>query len=117
MVILASGEALARSGSNNLGSKYILWQVNLWDWFAKASPFIISFSAIGFYFLGYKDWTLLINVFIVLGVSISIFWWFWIIYTVASIAIMLNDSGKNLEDVVIQLREIKKIVKEKKDDL
>jgi len=100
-----------------LDTKYILWQIKLWDRFAKLTPFIIAISATVFYFLGYTDWELITNVCITFFVSLAIAWWFWVIYTMASIVVVLNHSGKSLEEVIDELKEIKKIIRQEKEKL
>lgn len=117
VVILGYGEDSARSELSNLDVKYILWQVKTWDWFAKLSPFIVSFSTIGAYFLGYRDWNLVYSVIAVMFVTIAITWWFWVIYTIASIAIIVHNSGRSLEEVIKELKDIRKIINDKKSDL
>ncbi len=100
-----------------MNTKYVLWQVKIWDWFAKLSPFIILASAIIFYSLGYKDITLVYSVAAVFFVTTAVAWWFWVIYTIATIAIALDQSGKSLQEVIDEIREIRKAVNDKKDNL
>ena len=101
----------------SLHTKYILWQVKIWDWFAKLSPFTIAFSAIGAYYFGYRDWNLVYSVAAIFFVTVAITWWFWVIYTIATIAIALDNSGKSLQEVIAEIKEIKKAINEKKNNI
>lgn len=102
---------------SKIESKYILWQVKIWDYFAKAIPFIISFAAIGSYFIGFRDWNILYGVGAIFFVTIAVTWWFWVIYTIAAIAIVMDNSGKSLKDIIEEIKEIKKAINDKKDNL
>lgn len=102
---------------NNSEKKYILWQVKLWDWFAKLTPFIISISIIVSYFYGLRDWNIVYSVGAIFFVTVAITWWFWVIYTIAAIAIVINSSGKSLQEVITEIKEIKKAINEKKNNI
>ena len=97
--------------------KYIIWQVKIWDWFARATPFIISIAAIISYSLGFKDWSFLYSVGAMFFVSVAVTWWFWVIYTIATMAIIIDKSGKSLKEVINEIKEIKKNINDKKDNL
>ena len=58
-----------------------------------------------FYYLGYRDWDLVINIGAIFFVSIAVSWWFWVVYTIGVIAIVLNNSNKKLIDVLDEIRE------------
>lgn len=96
-------------------AKFIVWQVKLWDRFAKSSPFLLIFLAGLFYLLGFRDWDLFLYICLGLFVSISIAWWFWVIYTVAVIAHTINNSGKKLTDVIDDIREIHRTIDDRKN--
>ena len=85
--------------------KFIIWQATLWDKFAKISPLVILSSLGIFYYLGHRDWRLVIDVGSVIFVSIAVTWWFWVVYTIGVIAIALNKSNKKLVDVLDEIRE------------
>ena len=38
-------------------------------------------------------------------------WWFWIVYTIASIAYMIEKSSGRLQDVLVDIQELKEEVK------
>ncbi len=117
MVILESGGASVKSVLSEFEKKYIIWQVKVWDWFARAVPFIISIAAIISYALGYRDWSFLYGVGAIFFVSVAVTWWFWVIYTIATIAIVIDNSGKSLKEVLNEIKEIKKTINDKKDNL
>ena len=116
-VTQAFGEASDRSELNNLDAKFVIWQVKIWDWFAKAMPFIIAIAGSGFYLLDYRDWNLIYGTGAVFFVTVAITWWFWVIYTVAAIAIMMDKSGKSLKELITEIQEIRKTINDKKDNL
>ena len=101
---------------SNLETKYILWQVKVWDWFAKATPFILSATIGAFYYLGYRDWNLVYGVSAVFFVTIAITWWFWVIYTIAAIAVVISNSGKSIQEIITEIREIRKAINDEKDN-
>ena len=96
-------------------AKFIVWQVNLWDRFAKSSPFLLIFLIGLFYLLGFRDWNLFLYICLGLFVSVIIVWWFWVIYTIAVIAYTINNSGKRLTDVVEDIKEIQKTINDRKN--
>lgn len=97
-------------------TKYIIWQVKIWDWFARAVPFIIAIASIISYFIGFRDWNFVYSVCTMFFVCIAVTWWFWVIYTIATIAIAIDNSGKSLRDVIDEIKEIKKSINEKKNN-
>lgn len=116
MEIQVYGEVSGKSESNNLEVKFVLWQVKVWDIFAKLMPFIISIALIIFYLLGYRDWNLVYSVGAVFFVTVAITWWFWVIYTIATIAVIISNSGKSIEEIIKEIRELRKIINDKKDN-
>ena len=97
--------------------KYIIWQVKIWDWFARATPFIFLIAAILSYTLGYRDWNFLYSVGAMFFVSVAVTWWFWVIYTIATMAIVIDNSGKSLKEIIKEIKEIKKNINDKKNNL
>lgn len=95
-----------------MNSKFIIWQAVIWDRFAKVSPLIILSSFGIFYYLDYRNWELIINAGLIFFVSIAITWWFWVVYTIMSIATILNNSNKKLVDVLEEIRESQKDIYE-----
>ena len=92
--------------------KFIIWQATLWDRFAKISPLVILSSLGIFYYLGHRDWRLVIDVGSIVFISIAVTWWFWVVYTIGVIAITLNKSNKKLVDVLDEIREAQEEVYE-----
>jgi len=115
-VIPAYGGASVKLALSELETKYILWQVKIWDWFAKLMPFIIATASGGFYCLGYRDWNLVYSVGALFFVTVAVTWWFWVIYTIASIAVVVGNSGKSLQEVIKEIKEIRKAINDKKDN-
>ena len=80
-------------------------------------PFIIALASGGFYLLGDRDWNLVYSTGAVFFVTVAITWWFWVIYTIAAIAIVISNSGKSLDEVIQEIKEIRKVINDKKDSL
>lgn len=97
--------------------KYLLWQVKIWDLFAKTIPFIITISVGIFYYLGYRDWNLIYSTSAIFLVTVAVTWWFWVIYSIASIAILINNSGKSLEEIIKEIKSIKEAIAKEKNNL
>ena len=85
--------------------KFIIWQAVIWDRFAKISPLIFLVCLGIFYYLGYRDWDLVIHIGMVFLMSIAVTWWFWVVYTIAIISIALNRSNKKLVDVLSEIKQ------------
>ena len=94
---------------------FIIWQIKIWDRFAKFSPLLLLALSIFFYLLGYKDWDLFLYICLGLFISISVVWWFWVIYTIALLVHILKNSGKKLTNVIDELREINQTLDDKKN--
>lgn len=99
-----------------MDAKYVLWQVQVWDWFAKSIPFVISIAAGSFYLLGYRDWNLVYSTGAIFFVTVAITWWFWVIYTIAAIAVVISNSGKSIQEIIKEIREIRKAINAEKDN-
>jgi hypothetical protein len=90
--------------------KFIIWQVTLWDRFAKVSPLILLTVVSVLYFNGFRQWELLVDSMLIMGVIVFAVWWFWVIYTIAVIAYMLDKSSKGLVDIISEIKEVRKDV-------
>lgn len=94
---------------------FILWQIKIWDRFAKFSPLLLILLIAAFYLLGYRDWDLFLYVCIGIFVSITVVWWFWVIYTIALLVYTINNSGKNLVNIIEELKEINQAINDRKN--
>lgn len=92
--------------------KYILIQAIIWDRFAKASPVIAAVVAVTLYSLGFRNTELIIDTLLAMGVFTIIVWWFWIVYSVATIAYIIDRSSDNLMEVINELREVREEFKD-----
>jgi hypothetical protein len=90
--------------------KFILWQVYLWDTFAKLSPIILSIVVGILYVNGFRNWELLWDSLLIMGGIVFAVWWFWVIYTIAVIAYVLDKSSKGLVDIIEEIKEVRKDV-------
>lgn len=98
-------------------TKFILWQVKIWDWFARAVPLIITVACFISYLLGFRNWNFLYSVSAIFFVTVAVTWWFWVIYTIATIAIVIDNSGKSLKEVIEEIKEIRKVINDKQDNI
>jgi len=89
---------------------YIIWQVTLWDRFAKVSPAILTIIVVVLYLHGFRQWDLFIDSLFFMGVVVFIVWWFWAIYTIAVLAYVLDKSSKGLVEVITEIKEVRKDV-------
>ena len=79
-------------------------------------PFGIAIAFGVFYYLGYRDWNLIYSTGAVFFVTVAVTWWFWVIYTIAAIAVVISNSGKSLQEVIQEIKEIRKAINDKKDN-
>jgi hypothetical protein len=87
--------------------RFIIWQITLWDRFAKISPFLLAVIITVLYLLGFRNWDLVVDTAIIMLGIVSIVWWFWILYTIALIAHIIDQSSIRLEDVLKDIRDVK----------
>ena len=90
--------------------KFIIWQVTLWDRFAKVSHLILSVIVGVLYFNGFRQWELLIDSLLIMGGIVFAVWWFWVIYTIAVIAYVLDKSSRGLVDIIEEIKYVRKDV-------
>ena len=69
------------------------------------------------YYLGYRDWNIVYGVGAVFFITVAVTWWFWVIYTIAAIAIVMDNSGKSLKELIEEIKEIKKAINDKKNNI
>ena len=92
--------------------RFIIWQVTLWDRFAKVSPLILLIITGALYLYGFRNWELLIDSFLIMcGVVFSV-WWFWVIYTIAVIAYVIEKSRRGLEDIMKDIHSVRTDIKD-----
>jgi len=87
---------------------FIIWQALIWARFTLVSPFLFLLILITLYTLGFRDWILFIDTILVMGVLVIVVWWFWVVYTIASIAYMVEKSSGRLRDVLVDIQDMKK---------
>ena len=86
---------------------FIIWQALIWDRFARFSPITVTILVAGLYAFGFRNWELVLDAIIGMFVLTAVTWWFWVIYTIAMIAYMIDKSSKKLKDVIYDIRGIK----------
>ena len=96
-----------QEGNSQTVPYFIIWQALIWARFTLISPFLFLLTMITFYTLGYRDWTLFFDTMIVMGGLVIIVWWFWVVYTIASIAYMVEKSSRRLKDVLTDIQSMK----------
>ena len=90
---------------------FIIWQALIWARFTLVSPFLFVLALMTLYTFGFRDWALFFDTVFVMAGSVMVVWWFWIVYTIASIAYMIEKSSGRLQDVLVDIQELKKEVK------
>lgn len=96
-----------QEGNNQTVPHYIIWQALIWARFTLVSPFLFLLTMIIFYTLGYRDWVLFFDtLFVMMGVTIVV-WWFWVVYTIASIAYIVEKSSGRLRNVLTDIQSMK----------
>jgi hypothetical protein len=96
--------------AKNATPRFILWQVTLWDRFAKVSPLILFTVVCVLYINGFREWELLKDALLIMGGIVFVVWWFWVIYTIAVIAYVIDKSSKGLVDIIREIEEVRKDV-------
>ena len=87
---------------------FIIWQALIWTRFTFVSPFLFLLTLMTLYTLGFRDWVLFFDtLFVMMGLTIVV-WWFWVVYTIASIAYMVEKSSRRLQDVLTDIQDMKK---------
>ena len=87
---------------------FIIWQALIWARFTLVSPFLFLLTLMILYTLGFRDWSLFFDtMFVMMGLTIIV-WWFWVVYTIASIAYMVEKSSGRLRDVLTDIQDMKK---------
>ena len=87
---------------------FIIWQALIWTRFTFVSPFLFLLTLMTLYTLGFRDWVLFFDtLFVMMGLTIVV-WWFWVVYTIASIAYMVEKSSGRLQDVLTDIQDMKK---------
>jgi hypothetical protein len=90
---------------------FIIWQALIWTRFTLVSPFLFLLTLITLYTLGFRDWVLFFDtLFVMMGLTIVV-WWFWVVYTIASIAYMVEKSSGRLRDVLTDIQSMKEEIK------
>ena len=86
---------------------FIIWQALIWARFTLISPFLFLLTLMTLYTLGFRDWSLFFDtMFVMMGLTIIV-WWFWVVYTIASIAYMVEKSSGRLRDVLTDIQSMK----------
>jgi len=86
---------------------FIIWQALIWARFTLVSPFLFLLILMTLYTLGFRDWALFFDtLFVMMGLTIVV-WWFWVVYTIASIAYMVEKSSGRLRDVLTDIQSMK----------
>jgi len=86
---------------------FIIWQALIWVRFTLISPFLFLLTIMILYTLGFRDWSLFFDtMFVMMGLTIVV-WWFWVVYTIASIAYMVEKSSGRLRDVLTDIQSMK----------
>jgi hypothetical protein len=100
-----------QEGNSQTVPYFIIWQALIWARFTLISPFLFLLTLTIFYTLGFRNWEMFFDTVIVMGGLIIIVWWFWVVYTIASIAYMVEKSSGRLRDVLTDIKSMKEEIK------
>lgn len=84
----------------------IVKQAAFWEKYLKALPAIILTSSVVLYAMDIKPIDILIDVGLILLLTTSIVWWFWILYTILFVSHVIQKSKKNLKDAMKEVNSI-----------
>jgi hypothetical protein len=90
---------------------FIVWQALIWERFTLLSPFLIVLITLFFYGAGFRNWELFFDTVLVMFGIVMVVWWFWVVYTIASIAYMIEKSSGRLRDVLTDIQDMKEEIK------
>ena len=96
-----------QEGNSQTVPYFIIWQALIWARFTLISPFLFLLTLTIFYTLGFRDWALFFDTIMAMGGLVIIVWWFWVVYTIASIAYMVEKSSGRLRDVLTDIQSMK----------
>lgn len=91
---------------------YIIWQISIWDNFAKMSPFILATTIGILYGYGFRDWELFFDTTLIMLGIVIVCWWFWVLYTIAIILYVLEKSSIGLEQVMKDIHAVRSEIKD-----
>jgi len=95
-------------GDSQTVPRFIVWQALIWARFTIISPFLFLLTMIFFYGAGFRNWELFFDTILVMTGIVIVVWWFWVVYTIASIAYMVEKSSGRLRDVLTDIQSMKK---------
>ena len=95
---------------------YIRKQAQLWSMFAKVSP-IIFITLMGFlWHQGIVNHIMIMWIGGIMFGLTAIIWWFWTVHTIGSLATMVKKADNGVQDVLGDLKEIRDILKDIRND-
>ena len=96
-----------QEGNSQTVPYFIIWQALIWARFTLVSPFLFLLTMMILYTLGFRDWVLFFDTLFVMIGLVIIVGWFWVVYTIASIAYMVEKSSGRLQDVLTDIQSMK----------
>jgi len=97
------------------GTDKIRKQAELWDMYAKISPFIFLIIAGSLWAFGIIEHTdAFYTAAVIFGLT-AVTWWFWIVRTIAKLASLLRSADDGVQETLRDLRDIKELVKQLRD--
>ncbi len=92
---------------------HALSQINIWVWTASILP--LTFLA-GLFFLEFIGLRTYYHISLVVGATIlvvlSVVWWWWTLYTIEKVTEDLSRTLEKIDEVVVEVIEIKKDMNE-----
>lgn len=95
--------------------KYALSQISIWVWAAVILPLV---TLAGLFFLEVVGLRIHYHISLMIGAAVmftlSVIWWWWTVYTIANVTYTLRKSSEKIDEIVVEVAEIKKDIVELK---
>ena len=85
----------------------IIKQIQFWQTAAKITTYNLPLCVGLLYLFDYIKPQFVLHTIAVVSITISIVWWFWAIYAIAFLSKILDQSGKNIKEVMREVHEVK----------
>lgn len=87
-------------------------EVRWWDMYAKLSPILYIGVGLIFYYFEFFSWQVIAGIGAGAFALTAVTWWFWTVHTIGEIASRTEKSEHTVQEVLLDIREIKDIVRQ-----
>lgn len=85
----------------------ILRQIHFWQTAAKITTYNLPLCFGLLYLFDYIKPQFILHAVAVVSITISIVWWFWAIYAISFLSQILDRSGKDIQEVIREVHEVR----------